>query len=338
MGKYRRMTYTDRLTIEKLYNSGCSLRTIARKTGFAVSSIHYEIKRGMYLHRNYDWKDIPRYSADKAHADAKWNATAKGSALKIDKRHNYADFVSDHIRRGQSPDQIVGALRKSHNWTVSTPTLYRYIDMGIIPGVTNKDLRDKSKRKKQPYRRARPSKAPSGVSIERRQREVETRTTFGHWEMDTVVGRRSGHNQTLLVLTERKTRYEIICKLPNRTTLAVECALQKATSTLPPSTFQTITVDNGAEFSDYESIKKYTGEVYYCHPYSSWERGSNENANRLIRRFYPKGTSFESITQKDCDALAYYMNTMPRKVLGYQTAQECFNAEIKKLKKVFERT
>lgn len=324
MGKYRRMTYTDRLTIEKLYNSGCSLRTIARKTGFAVSSIHYEIKRGMYLHRNYDWKDIPRYSADRADADAKWNATAKGSTLKIDKRHDYADFVSHHIRKGQSPDQIVGRLRESNIWTVSTPTLYRYIDMGIIPGITNKDLWDKAKRRRRTHHQVRPSRPPAGVSIERRQIEVDSRTTFGHWEMDTVIGRRNGTNQALLVLTERKTRYEIICKLPNRTTAAVEHALQKVTSQLPQATFQTITVDNGSEFSNYDGIRKYTQEVYYCHPYSSWERGSNENANRLIRRFYPKGTSFEFLTQKDCDALAHYMNNMPRKILNYRTAAEVF--------------
>ena len=333
MRKYRRMTYTDRLIIERLYNSGCSYRAIAKKTGFTPSAIHYEVKRGIYLHRNgKTWEDIPRYSATIADDDAKWQATAKGQMLKLDKRHDYAYLVSRRIKSGESPDQITGDLKRRREWTVSTPTLYRYIDQGFIPEIGNKDLWEKSKKKKRAYRKSRAAKAPIGVSIESRPQAINARNTFGHWEMDTVIGKAQGHDQALLVLTERLTRFEIICKLPTKTANAVQTILRNTIPQYPRNTFQTITVDNGPEFSGYEQLKQITNEVYYCHPFSSWERGSNENANRIIRRFFAKHTSFQNITQKDCEAVAHYMNNLHRKSLGYDTAQARFEAELAKLR------
>lgn len=329
MRKYRRMTYVDRLLIEKLYNAGCSYRAIARKTGFTASAIYYEVKRGLYLHRDPDtWKDIPKYSATIADDDANWQASAKGQMLKIGNNHEYANLVSCRIKSGESPDQIVGTLRRNNQWTVSTNTLYRYIDLGIIPGITNKNLWQKSKAKPRTYRKPRAAKAPVGMSIESRPQAIQSRNTFGNWEMDTVIGRAKGKGQALLVLTERLTRYEIICKLENKTALAVASTLSKLVPQYPSGTFQTITVDNGSEFSAYEQLKQMTGEIYYCHPFSSWERGSNENANRLIRRYLPKGTSFESVTQRTCNAIADRLNSMHRKVLGYRTAAECFAASL----------
>ena len=144
--------------------------------------------------------------------------------------------------------------------------------------------------------------------------------------MDSVIGKAKGTGQTLLVLTERLTRFEIIIKLQNKTAQSVESALSKTISQYAPNTFQTITVDNGSEFSGYHQLKQHTQEVYYCHPYSSWERGSNENANRLIRRFFPKGQSIADRTQADCDAAAHFINHMHRKSLGYATAAELFEA------------
>lgn len=327
MRKYRRMTYVDRLLIEKLYNAGCSYRAIARKLGFAVSSIHYEVKRGLYLHREHDWREVKKYSATIADDDAQWQATSKGGILKIDKNHAYANLVSSRIKSGESPDQIVGNLRNLNRWTVSTPTLYRYIDLGIIPEVTNRDLWQKPKSKKK-KNRIRAAKAPCGTSIERRPESIKSRSTFGHWEMDCVIGKAKGKGQALLVLTERLTRYEIAAKLNSKTALAVENALSKIVPQYPSGTFQTITVDNGSEFSAYENMKQYTGEIYYCHPFSSWERGSNENANRLIRRYLPKGTNFEPVTQKTCDAIADRINRLHRKILGYRTAAECFAEQL----------
>lgn len=333
--KYRRMTYTDRLIIEKLYNSGkTSYRTIANITGFNVSSVYREIQRGLYDHLDSKtYKIVKRYSATIAHEDAQYQATIKGSQIKLGSRHDYAHHISSRITAGESPDAIVGDLRRNGQWTVSTTTLYRYIDKGYIPNITNKNLLIKSRQKKRKYRKTKAAHAPRGMSIEKRPETINNRSTFGNWEMDLVVGKR--HKYPLLVLTERKTRFEIIHKLPNKTTLSITDALSTITFQFPRNTFQTITVDNGSEFSDYQTMKQLTSEVYYCHPYTSCERGSNENANRIIRRFLPKGTDFTAITQNDIDYIASTMNNMHRKILGYKTAAECFAEELEALKKIF---
>ena len=324
--KKKRMTWTDRLQIEKLFNAGASYRRIAQKTGFAVSSIYAEVRRGLYGHLDGEtWKTMKRYSAQIADDDAKWQATAKGCPVKLDKHHDYAQAIANRILSGESPDQIVGDLKRQGRWTVSTVTLYRYIDQGFIPGVTNKALPIKSRRKKRTYSKVRAVKPPKGVSIEHRPGHIDARQLPGHWEMDTVIGKAKGKGQTLLVLTERLTRYEIILKLKDKTANSVVSALSKTARHYPKGTFQTITVDNGCEFQDYAAMKRLTDEVYYCHPYSSWERGSNENANRIIRRFFPKGQSLKDRTQRDCDAAARYMNSMHRKILGYATPQELFD-------------
>lgn len=327
MKKYRRITYTDRLVIEKLYNSGCSYRAISRKLGFSPSAIHYEVHRGLYDHldgKTYTF--VKRYSATIADDDASFQASSKGSLVKLGKRYDYAHYVASCIKSGESPDQIVGFLKKTQKWTVSTTTLYRYIDQGFIPGVTNKNLVDKSRRKKRNYNKPRAAKAPRGTSIERRPSLVNARLSPGHWEMDTVIGKAEGRNQSCLVLTERKTRFEIIVKLPDKTAAAVLRAVTKTVKRFPAGTFQTITVDNGGEFAAYDGLKQLVQEVYYCHPYSSYERGSNENANRLIRRHFPKGRSMAKVRQRDCDAAAYHLNHMHRKILGYQTAADLFEA------------
>lgn len=330
MASYRRMTYTDRLIIEKLYNAGNSYRAIARITGFHPSSIHREVQRGMYQHfigKHYIY--VPRYSATIANDDAVFQASSKGSVLKLGKRYDYANAVAGRIRNGESPDAIVGDMKAKGEWTVSTPTLYRYIEHGFIPGISNQNLLVKSCRKKRSYHRVKALRAPRGTSIERRPDSINNRSDFGHWEMDLVIGR--GQQQALLVLTERKTRFEIIRKLFDKTTRSVVGALGSVVGAYPKDTFRTITVDNGSEFSDYHSMCNYTGEVYYCHPYCSSERGSNENANRIIRRYLPKGTSFVSVTQTDCDEIALRMNTMHRKILDYRTAADLFANELSKL-------
>ncbi len=327
MAGYRRMTYTDRLMIEKLYNAGNSYRAIARITGFHPSSVYREVQRGMYQHfigKHYIY--VPRYSATIAQDDATFQASAKGASIKLGKRYDYANMVADRIKNGESPDSIVGDMKAKGEWTVSTPTLYRYIDHGYIPHVTNKNLLVKSRKKKRHYHRVKAAHAPRGVSIERRPEFINDRSSFGHWEMDLVVGK--GQKQSLLVLTERQTRYEVIRKLRNKTTSSVVSALSSAVSAFPSGTFRTITVDNGSEFSDYQSMLNYTSEVYYCHPYTSCERGSNENANRIIRRTLPKGTSFLPVTQSDCDAIADRMNSMHRKILGYRSAAELFSEQL----------
>lgn len=328
----RHFTWTDRLLIEKYYNTGMSQREIGRRLGFASSSVSVEVRRGLYDHLDGEtWLTVKRYSAKIAQDIADWNATAKGCPLKLDKRHDCTQMVADRISGGESPDSIVGDLKNKGLWTVSTTTLYRYIDSGFIPGITNKDLLEKPKRKRSYSKVKKASRPPKGPSIERRPDEVKTRSTFGHWEMDSVIGKSKGKNQSILVLTERQTRMEIIHKLKDKTSASVVSALSKIVKQFPKGTFQTITVDNGSEFSDYQGIKQYCSECYYCHPYCSSERGSNERHNRIIRRFLPKGKSLARTTQKACDQIAAFMNGMHRRILGYHTPAELFHLALQSL-------
>ena len=330
---YRRMTWTDRLIIEKLYNSGSSYRFIAKTTGFAVSSVFCEVQHGLYEHMGAETTRRPfHYSAQIAQDYSDFQATSKGPVLKLDHNHVYAQYIADQISKGFSPDQITGILRKGNRWTVSTTTLYRYIDKGYIPNVTNKNLPEKPNRKRK-YNAVKASRPPKGTSIERRPADVSTRNTFGHWEQDSVIGKAKGAAESLLVLTERKTRYEIILRTQNKSSTATVHALNDLIPMLPPGTFQTITVDNGSEFQDchgmeYDQNNNKRLTIYYCHPFTSCERGSNERNNRIIRRFLPKGKSLRHVTQDDCDRIAARINDMPRKILGYATARELFEKEL----------
>lgn len=339
--KYRRITWTERLLIERHYNPAhnyltgkpASYSSIAKLLHRSVSAIRYEIKKGTYYHRDSrTWKDVPLYSAEIAQRKTEWEQSVKGQSLKLGNNHQYAKYIADQIKKGNSPEAIVETLRQQNKWTVSTPTLYRYIDEGLIPDVTNKDLWEKSKRKRT-YNKVRQAKRPPrGLSIEHRPMEVNWRQTPGHWEIDCVVGKRGGHNESVLTLTERLTRFEIIVKLTTRTTHEVTSKLRKIVSQYPPGTFQSVTADNGSEFSDYDTLRTIVPEVYYCHPYCSSERGTNERHNRIIRRFFPKKQSMKKKTQNDCDQVAEYMNNLPRRALRYKTPHALFSAFLDSLR------
>ena len=337
MKKYRRIDWNDRLLIEKLYNKGCTFSEIALSLGFAISSISREVKHGLYPHLGAETTRRPyHYSAQIAQAHADYHATAKGPEIKLGNRYGFAAEIAQQIKHGCSIDVIVGQRRKAGAWTVSTTTLYRYVDRGYIPGISNKHLPEKTRRRKRTHNAVKATRPPKGTPIDRRPEEINSRLTFGHWEMDSVIGTVKGKRQSLLVFTERLTRFEIIVRVSSKTSYATVRALDRILPKFPQGTFRSITVDNGSEFQDCHGMehdrngcKRTT--VYYCHPYSSWERGSNERNNRIIRRYFPKGKSLAKVTQKDCDKAAALINAMPRKILNYSTAVELFEREIVKL-------
>jgi len=218
-------------------------------------------------------------------------------------------------------------------------TLYNYIDAGIFLTLTNKDLpRGKQKQKYKKVRKA--ARAPKGESIERRPEEVAGREAFGHWEMDCVEGKKRSR-KTLLVLTERKTRFEIIIPMKSKkakNVVAALDALERKYGKWFRVIFKSITIDNGSEFSDNDGmirscLRKYIRtNTYFCHPYSAFERGSNENQNRFIRRWYPKGTDFGKVPVKEIKEMNAWMNDYPRKLHGWRSAAVLFDEEIERLK------
>ena len=337
MRKFRHLDWSDRLKIEALYNSGSSCYAIAKHLGFAPSSITREIKHGLYPHMGAECTSRPyHYSAQIAQDYADYQATSKGSDIKLGNHHAYAAEIARLVKQGLSVDIIVNRKKRQGQWTVSTSTLYRYVDRGYIPGLTNKHLPEKSRRKQRRHNKPKATRTPKGLPIDRRPSDIDQRFSFGHWEFDSVIGKAKGKRQSILTLTERKTRFEIIIRTSAKTSAATVKALESTLSKFPAGTFKTITVDNGSEFQDCHGMehdrhgnKRLT--IYYAHPYSSWERGSNERNNRIIRRYLPKGKSLARVTQKDCDKIAAAINAMPRKILDYHTAAELFEREIANL-------
>jgi len=207
---------------------------------------------------------------------------------------------------------------------ISHETIYKYIWQDKINGGNLwKYLRQSPKQRRKRYRsydsRGRMS---DKRHISERPKSVESRHTKGHWEIDTVMGH--GSNDCIVTLHERKTGFVLIEKLKDRTT----SSLNKRTISLInrlPGAFKTITADNGTEFHQYRKIETKTRVLFYfATPHHSWERGSNENTNGLIRQYLPKGKSMNKLTEQQCDAIAYNLNTRPRKRLNFKTPEECF--------------
>lgn len=341
MRRYRHLTKSDRLVIETMLKDGKSKKEIAERIGVDQSTIYREEKRGQYEHLNSDYTTEMRYSPDIAHQKYRENLKAKGPDLKIGNDRELADYIEGKIANdGYSPEAVLGEIRREgmeFKTSISKTTLYRYIDMGLFLSVTNKDLPVKGRRKKKYKKVRKQARANAGDSIEKRPEEVEGRQEFGHWEMDTVVGKRGESKHSLLVLTERKTRKEIIVKLAEHTMEQV-CrsldALERKCGSLFRTIFKTITVDNGSEFSDCAGMERSAigdGErtkIFYCHPYSSFERGTNEVANRMVRRKIPKGTNFDEKTDEEIQGVEDWINNYPRRIFGYRTAQMLFDEEI----------
>ena len=213
---------------------------------------------------------------------------------------------------------------------ICVKTLYNYIDRGLFLGISNKDLLHKRKKRKRKSDRIRriALKNRNGKSIEERPIEVENRKEFGHWEIDLVIGKK-GTKPVILTIVERKTRKSLYVLVKNKTQKQVIKAIRKLKIRVGGNfkqVFKTITADNGPEFLDGGGIKKASGcdEVYYAHPYSSYERGSNENGNGLLRRFLPKGTDFSKITKNELQRIEEWVNNYPRKIFEFKSANDMY--------------
>ena len=349
--KGKHLTFTERLQIEVARKQGLKPKEIADLIGKSVRTIYYELKRGMYQHKTtvYDRyyggkigeKHEERYSPDIAEQRYRQNLQAKGAPLKIGNDYELAEYIENRIvDGGLTPLAVLGEIKRNNlpfKTTICVRTLYSYIYKNVFLRLNMKHLPLKSQQKKR-RNKTTIARAPRGTSIEKRPAEVNDRVEFGHWEMDCVDG---STKNSLLVFTERITRKEIIFSIPNKTTATiVGCIniLERRYGKLFRKVFKSITVDNGSEFSDCKGMEKsiYRGQrtkFYYCHPYSGFERGTNERMNREIRRKIPKGTDLSIITPKKAQEVEDWINEYPRQVLNFATANELFNAEISKILK-----
>lgn len=340
--RYRHLRYADRVSMETLLNKGCSKADVARYLHVSRATVTREYKKGLYVHTNSDLTEDVRYSADIAQQYTDYAQTSKGRPLKIGNDIAFARYVESRIvNDGYSPAAaLADACISGFSTQISVNTLYRYIDNGLFLMLTNKALPVKGVRKKHKKKVRIQKRMSAGESIDFRSQEVDSRSTFGHWEMDTVKGKKGTTKSCLLVLTERLTRREIVRKIPDQRARSVVAELDKLEHRLGDMfsrLFKTITVDNGVEFSDYENMKRsllHDGDrtqIYYCHAYSSYERGSNENANKLIRRHIRKGDDIDKYDDVYVKHIQDWMNAYPRKVLGWKSADMLFNNEFSKI-------
>lgn len=338
---HKHLTWTDRLKIEKGLKEGLKPLQIADRLHVNNSTIYRELKRGTYTHLNSDLTTEERYSPEIAQARYRENLKAKGGELKIADDHELAEYIEKKIvEEGYSPAAVVGEIKRlglTFKTEISEKTIYNYIDKGVFLRLERKHLPEQGKRKRK-YEKVgtKAARAPKGESIENRPQEINDRQTFGHWEMDCVEGKKKT-KETLLVLSERLTRQEIIIKMPDHTSTSVVAALNKLERKYGrrfAKIFKTITVDNGSEFSNCEGMEKsvYGNKkrttVYYCHPYSAYERGTNENINKMIRRFLPKGTDFRKVTTVYIRRVEEWINNYPREILGFETSGALFERHV----------
>lgn len=339
----KNFTYTQRLQLEAYLQAGLHKKVIAEKLGVCLATVYNELKRGEYTQKQYSWTDwagdkhykqVTGYSPNIAQDKYKFNQTSKGAPLKIGNDFDFVRYVEKRVLQDKlSPCAVLGEIKRNNLFktTISKTTMYRYIATGIFMNISLKDL-PLGQRKKQ-YRKAVAKRPPKGTSIEKRPDDIARRNEFGHWEMDCVVG---CTRPTLLVLTERLTRREIIMSMPDRKAQSViHClnVLERRHGAMFRKVFKTITVDNGSEFADFKGLEKssYRGKrcaVYYCHPYTSCERGSNERLNREIRRLLPKGTDFAKFSADDIQAVENWVNAYPREIFGYATSAELYGQQI----------
>ena len=339
MGKKQHyMNWKERQQLEALLKAKVPKTQIARLLGCCRQTIYNELGRGAYVHTCDYWGEV-RYSADKGQQVHEENQKAKGPPLKIGNDRAYAEFLEKKMlgiqedgtidrRKRFSPAAALAAARaEGFQISVCTTTLYSYIEKRVFLRLTNKDLWEKGRKKKRKYDKVQRIAHPILPSIADRPERIGQRSEPGHWEMDLVVSCSKGKG-ALLTLAERSTREEMIFKLPDKQAATVRAIFDKLEKRLGRKRFRekfrSITTDNGSEFLEYDQLTKsvYGGkrfDIWYCHSYAAWEKGTNENQNRMIRRWYPKGTDFSKVKSAEIAALQNWMNGYPRRILGWKT-------------------
>ena len=354
--QYHHLTENDRATIQalieqkdengkRLFNNSY----IANYLGVNKSTISRELrKRKSYRLMVRSGRSIEKpYNAVDAQNNYIFKRGLSKGEYKLRKYPKMAKFIEDKIKIDKwAPDVIVGYMRKHKYFDrdgfceITTPTIYNAIRLGII----KVKITDTRRMKEIPeYKYQNKFSLPANkisYSIENRPEEINDRSIFGHFEIDTVIGTSRGKHECLLTITERKTKYEIIFKISSKTAEAVVNKINQIKSFMNKhynKIFKSYSTDNGSEFSDFLGIiKDSKTSIYFCHPYCSGEKGTNEKQNSMIRYFIPKGNLIENYSYEDINNIANWMNNYPRKILNYYTPQEVLQKELNN-QKLFDK-
>lgn len=330
--KYKHLIYAERTMIERWYNRDhLSKKEIAKNLDKSERTIRREIKRGLTTNLNTYLEEIKVYSADIAQQAYEESLLAKGTGLKIGSNIAVVEKIEKMIKEEKkSPEVIAYELTKAGLLEITARTIRNYIYDGNVFDLTENDMIYKKQHKSKNKNKKIAKHTPPEKSIENRPKEANERSEYGHWEGDLVIGKRK-KGCVLLTFTERLTREEIIVKIKGKNNEYVVKALNSLERKYGKrfyNKFKTITFDNGVEFMDYEGMeksclrKKKRTSIYYAHPYCSGERGSNENNNRLIRRWIPKGTSIDEISKEIIQKIEDWINNYPRAIFDYKSSNE----------------
>ena len=320
---YTHFTEKERYVISHLRLANFSVREIGRRLGRHHTSISREIKR-----------NSPKYADDAVY----WYHVAQPVAEKrrhkarSHRRHNHqllVEYVMDKLKLDWPPEVIAARLQldfpEDERMRISHETIYRWV---YLNASQNGDLynqlrrRHKKRRRQTQYGGGRRF-LPGRVSISERPMVVETRERYGDWEGDTLEGAKG--TGALATHVERKSRYLLAAKLSNKKAATMTEESTKSFKRVPKVLRQTLTVDNGREFSQFKELEKWTGlTVYFADPYAAWQRGTNENTNGILRFYFPKGADFQNVSIKKLEMVVRKINNRPRKCLNYQTPYEVF--------------
>jgi IS30 family transposase len=313
---YRQLAPEERYMLAALRRQGLNQAEIARELGRHRSTVCREVRR-----------NSTRADGHYRAFTAQERTNGRRSRSRRNSHFSVEDFalIDGLLCRQWSPEQVSGYLARSGLLSISHETIYRHVWRDKKGGgLLHTHLRGARKRRRKRYGAYDSRGRLAGKRmISERPQEVEERREVGHWEADTVMG--AGSKDCVLTLVERKTGLVLIGKLADRT---AEGLSRRAVSLIRKhqGRFTTVTADNGTEFHGYGRVERLTGATFYfARPYHSWERGSNENANGLLRQYLPKGASMAGLSQPRCNAIAHTLNTRPRKRLGFKTPLECFN-------------
>ena len=308
---YTHLSIIERSQLDILNRQGWTVRAIAQEIGRHPSTVAREMNRN-HVEGVYEAEVSQRAYQQRREFSkpvGKWTA-------------ELAKEVEERLQQTWSPEQISQGYKAAGNTLVSFKTIYRWIYAGRLARAEVSMLRHKGKRRKPLETRGR---FLVGKSIKQRPKEVRSREIFGHWELDTVVSSRGKSKACVATFIERKTRLYTAIKMPDRTALSMEIAFGVAASQYPQGTFKSATTDRGKEFACFSSLEfTHNMDVYFADPYSSWQRGSNENGNGLLREFFPKGKDFAEVTDVELAKALNLINNRPRKCLGWKTAHESF--------------
>lgn len=331
-----KLTGRDRDTIARLFSKGCGVREIARQVGRSPSTVSVELQAGKWFDANVHETFYVAVHAQSL-CQKRARKSCRQATLTKQNRTELRAYVECRLREGWSPEQIAGRLKKDYpdepRIRIGHEAIYRYI---YAPEQADDKLweylpRKQKKRKKQLGRKVQRSHIPDRVSIHERPKTIDKRKQFGHWEGDSVEGKRSVGDgiHTEVERVSGKLLASKVTRIASAETVVAQLAMF---SPLPAKASRTTTLDNGKENHAHTQLKRQLGiQAYFADPYSSWQRGCNENTNGLLRRYVPKQTDFTTLSQAELDDIVEEINNRPRKRLDYQTPNEVFFNRLKNL-------